>query len=111
MATTTYPQDHSYPPLPSTSSHDITRSETNYSSASALVKHRYLSDGDDDDTIEAQPLPKEGLPQWDEPPPPPEQQCQARKWWQGVRVHLPFLFPAALSADKPLGSFSPSRFP
>jgi len=90
MATTTpYPHDHSYPPLPSTSSHDITRSDTNYSSTSAFVKHPYLPEDDDDNTIEAQPLPKEGLPQWDQqPPPPPELQRPARKWWQGVRIHI-----------------------
>lgn len=91
MATTTYHQDHSYPPPPSTSSHDITRSET---PASAFVKHRYLPDDDgDDDTLEAQPLPKDGSPQWDQPPPQPEPQRPARKWWQRVRVHILFLFP------------------
>ena len=81
-------QNHSYPPTPS-ASHDITRSDTNYSSTSAVAKHRYLPD--DDDT-EAQALPKEGSPQWDQPPPPPELQRPARKWWQGVRIHTTYPF-------------------
>lgn len=83
MASSSFAQDHSYPPLPPTP-HDITRSETNYSSASTFAKNRYLPD-DDGDT-EAQPLPKEGSSQWDQPP-PPEPQRPARRWWQGVRIH------------------------
>jgi hypothetical protein len=86
-ATTPYPQDHSYPPLPF-ASHDMDRSETNFSTSS-IAKNRYLIDDDNDS--EAHPFPKEGAPQWDQPPPPPEPQQPARKWWQGVRIHTSYL--------------------